>query len=155
MFRDKDSEEPVIVDFGLAVGADDDDYIFYRCGTPGYLSPEVMNLQKNEKISPVSDVFSAGVVFHTLLMGRYLFEGKEGRAVFENNRAMKFDLGRPEYGNVDQCAVDLLRRMLAVEASDRITASGCGEHEFLKEEAGLEEEKNEVSPASTNEDYHF
>lgn len=155
MFREKSSDEPVIVDFGLAVGADDDDYIFYRCGTPGYLSPEVVNLQKNEKIGPVSDVFSAGVVFHTLLMGRYLFEGKEAKEVFENNRTMNFDLSRPEYGKVDQCAFDLMRQMLEIEASDRITASGCCKHEFLKEEESIEEEKIEVSPASTNEDFHF
>ena len=31
--------EPVLVDFGLACHTYDDDYIFYRCGTPGYVAP--------------------------------------------------------------------------------------------------------------------
>lgn len=31
--------EPVLVDFGLSTKADAPDYIFYRCGTPGYVSP--------------------------------------------------------------------------------------------------------------------
>lgn len=31
--------EPVLVDFGLSTKADALDYIFYRCGTPGYVSP--------------------------------------------------------------------------------------------------------------------
>ena len=39
MLKDKDHIEPVIVDFGLSVYEDDEDYIYYQCGTPGYLSP--------------------------------------------------------------------------------------------------------------------
>jgi serine/threonine protein kinase len=31
--------EPVLVDFGLAANVNADDYIFYRCGTPGYVAP--------------------------------------------------------------------------------------------------------------------
>ena len=31
--------EPVLVDFGLSTLAHADDYIFYKCGTPGYVSP--------------------------------------------------------------------------------------------------------------------
>lgn len=38
--------EPVLVDFGLAALCEADDYIFYRCGTPGYVAPEVTQLQK-------------------------------------------------------------------------------------------------------------
>ena len=35
----KENLEPVLVDFGLSTEADSDDYIFYRCGTPGYVAP--------------------------------------------------------------------------------------------------------------------
>jgi calcium-dependent protein kinase len=38
----KDSMSPVIVDFGLATHADVDKYLFYRCGTPGYVAPEII-----------------------------------------------------------------------------------------------------------------
>ncbi len=31
--------DPVIVDFGLATNADISKYLFYRCGTPGYVAP--------------------------------------------------------------------------------------------------------------------
>lgn len=34
-----DSLEPVIVDFGLATFADLNEYLFFRCGTPGYVAP--------------------------------------------------------------------------------------------------------------------
>ena len=32
-------EEPVIVDFGLGTLCDVQEYLFYRCGTPGYIAP--------------------------------------------------------------------------------------------------------------------
>ncbi len=34
-----ESLEPVIVDFGLATHADVSEYLFFRCGTPGYVAP--------------------------------------------------------------------------------------------------------------------
>ena len=40
----KNGLEPVLADFGLATYCDADDYIFYRCGTPGYVAPEVAKL---------------------------------------------------------------------------------------------------------------
>lgn len=39
MLRNENSLDPVIVDFGLAAFVDADDYLFYRCGTPGYVAP--------------------------------------------------------------------------------------------------------------------
>jgi serine/threonine protein kinase len=39
MLRSADSWEPVLVDFGLAAISDDEPYINYRCGTPGYIAP--------------------------------------------------------------------------------------------------------------------
>lgn len=82
MVREKDSLEAVIVDFGLAVYAWEDDYGTYKCGTPGYLSPEVVRCAVGEKLSLKSDIFSAGVIFHVLLTGRYLFEGRDARSIF-------------------------------------------------------------------------
>ncbi len=39
MLRNPFSMDPVIVDFGLATNADVEPYLFYRCGTPGYVAP--------------------------------------------------------------------------------------------------------------------
>lgn len=73
MLREKEGIEPVIVDFGLAVYEDDEDYVYYQCGTPGYLAPEVLALTRGQKLSSKSDIFSVGVVMHVLMTGRYLF----------------------------------------------------------------------------------
>lgn len=75
MLRGKTGLEPVIVDFGLAVDVDAEDYIFYRCGTPGYVAPEIISYQKGEKLTTKCDIFSLGCILHILLVKRPLFEG--------------------------------------------------------------------------------
>lgn len=45
LFREEDSYDCVIADFGLATFADVDQYIYVRCGTPGYVAPEISNLK--------------------------------------------------------------------------------------------------------------
>ena len=39
MLRSKNSMSPVIVDFGLSAFSDANEYLFFRCGTPGYVAP--------------------------------------------------------------------------------------------------------------------
>lgn len=39
MLRNQRDFDPVIIDFGLGTFSDDENYLFYRCGTPGYVSP--------------------------------------------------------------------------------------------------------------------
>ena len=123
MLRQKNNLQPVIVDFGLAIQEDDEDYIYYQCGTPGYISPEIFSLKRGEKITSKSDVFSAGVLLHVLLTKRYLFEGKTSKEIFENNRKMNFDLEKPEYKTYDQELMDLMKKMLEKDPSNRLFAS--------------------------------
>lgn len=35
----KDNVEPVIVDFGLAEFVGEKEFVYIRCGTPGYVAP--------------------------------------------------------------------------------------------------------------------
>ena len=60
----------VIGDFGLVMKSGSK--IDRKCGTPGYISPDVI---REGNVSSVSDIFSAGIIFHILLTGRPLFVG--------------------------------------------------------------------------------
>jgi len=78
----------VIADFGLAESALNDPYLFVRCGTPGYVAPEVVNLKDlKAKYDPICDLFSVGVIFHILAMRKTPFPGKEYNEVLAQNRA--------------------------------------------------------------------
>lgn len=67
IFQDNEFQEPIIVDLGLATFENESEYLFPRCGTPGYVAPEVINIKsQGAKYGAVCDVFSLGVIFHIL-----------------------------------------------------------------------------------------
>ena len=123
----------MIVDFGLSVFVDDEDYGFYSCGTPGYISPETFRMKRGDKTSVLSDVFSAGVVFHILLTGKYLFSGNSPLEVLKNNKEVVIDFNAPHYRRIDPVAFDLLRRMVEKDPLKRLSPFECLCHEFLRE----------------------
>jgi serine/threonine protein kinase len=56
-----------IVDFGLATSTQVNEYPFPKCGTPGYVAPEIANLKDtHQKYDKVCDIFSAGCIFYKL-----------------------------------------------------------------------------------------
>lgn len=64
IFRDKDDPfDVVIVDFGFATKVEDYKLLFTRCGTPGYVAPEVLN---DFPYNCKADVFSAGIILYIL-----------------------------------------------------------------------------------------
>ncbi len=64
------SEGLKIVDYGLATFQSDKNIIFTKCGTPGFVAPEVINYDEKSPIYQVGvDIFSVGVILHILLVG--------------------------------------------------------------------------------------
>ena len=45
MFKKQNSLDLGICDFGLATYADEEKYLFVRCGTPGFVAPEIINIK--------------------------------------------------------------------------------------------------------------
>lgn len=80
------SLQPVIVDFGLATNADLQQYLFFRCGTPGYVAPEIIQMTECTHVEPICDMFSLGAIFHVLLVRRALFEGTRYEEVYSSNK---------------------------------------------------------------------
>ena len=66
---------PVIVDLGLAEYLSSTKYLYTRCGTPGYVAPEVLKIKSSDPVQTYTcacDVFSLGVIFHILYIDCYL-----------------------------------------------------------------------------------
>ncbi len=76
----------VIADFGLASRTNIPKYLLERCGTPGYVAPEVANFKAGGQLTPKCDVFSLGVIFHIFLCKRHLFDGTDADAVYRKNK---------------------------------------------------------------------
>ena len=52
-----------IADFGLATNINSGDFLFKRCGTPGYVAPEIL---EDKKYDQKVDIFSAGAILYIL-----------------------------------------------------------------------------------------
>jgi len=90
--------------------------LFVRCGTPGFVAPEIINIKDlTLKSEPISDVFSAGIIFHHLLLNKSIFEGTRYSDILTQNRACNFDFSKEEYSRIDSQAFDLLKKMLEVK----------------------------------------
>jgi len=122
-----------LVDFGLATVHDIDEYLYKRCGTPGFVAPEVINAPNNQNIhyTPKCDVFSAGVIFYILLTERSPFDGKSFREILQKNKKCIINF---DHKSLDpkSPAVDLLKRMLEKDPKKRISAESALEHPFMK-----------------------
>jgi len=123
-----------LVDFGLATVHDIPEYLFKRCGTPGFVAPEVINAPSNENIhyTPKCDVFSAGVIFYILLTERSPFDGKSFKEILQKNKQCKIDLKHAKLKK-NKVALDLLMRMLDVDPERRISARDALGHKFFSD----------------------
>jgi serine/threonine protein kinase len=85
-----DDSDIKIADFGLATLVNVGEFLFKRCGTPGYVAPEVL---ADQKYDAKVDVFSAGVLLYILLSGSAPFYSKSyDEIIFRNMRCeINFD----------------------------------------------------------------
>jgi serine/threonine protein kinase len=87
----------------LATVADDPNYLFVRCGTPGYVAPEIINIKDmSTKSQPISDVFSVGCIFHYIIFSKHLFMGKNAQEIIAMNRECDIVLTGPEFDKLNQ-----------------------------------------------------
>lgn len=97
-----DFETIKIVDFGLSCFMGDKDPIYQRCGTPGFIAPEILNCvsEKDLFFNEKTDVFSLGVMLYIMLTGKSPFAGKSKEEILKNNKLceINFDIiqGSPE-----------------------------------------------------------
>ncbi|OMJ79166.1 hypothetical protein SteCoe_20866 [Stentor coeruleus] len=69
-----------IIDFGLCY--EGEDYQNERCGSPGYIAPEMLKKCKyNHKV----DIFSAGVILYIIITGQHPFNAKGTENILRKN----------------------------------------------------------------------
>jgi serine/threonine protein kinase len=72
-----------ITDLGLACLVTDKDGLEVKCGTPGYVAPEIL---KQRKASPKVDIFSLGSLIFNMLTGLSMYRGVTAQEVLLQNK---------------------------------------------------------------------
>lgn len=87
-----------IVDFGLATFQHEKTIIFTKCGTPGFVAPEIITYDEKEPIYKTNvDIFSVGVILHILLVGEQSFPGKSRNTILNKNKECRIDFKSKKY----------------------------------------------------------
>ncbi len=126
--RDITPDDVVIVDFGLASHAHSTNLIYKRCGTPGFIAPEIIKSRESEMInviSPKSDVFGAGVILYYMMFGKNPFELADATAdqIIKRNMEAKIDLSENQTKKYSTDLVEVLKSMLVPNPENRPTAA--------------------------------
>ena len=87
----------------------------------------------NAKSEPISDIFSAGIIFHYLLLGGSVFQGKKYNEILQQNRQCQFNFEKDVYSQINYKAFDLLTKMLEKNPQKRISAEKALIHPFFNE----------------------
>lgn len=115
-----------IIDFGFSTCIPNTKKIRIFCGTPSYMSPEIVS--RKEYAGPPADVWALGVLLYAMLCGTFPFKGSNDKELYRRINSGQFVL--PEYLSAQSKA--LLIKILRVDADDRPTAQAISEDEWFK-----------------------
>ena len=106
-----------IIDFGFSIHAPPETKLKIFCGTPRYMSPEIIS--KKEYYGPPSDIWSLGVLLYAMLCGYFPFKGISEMDLYEKIKKGTFT--SPEF--LSEKSKSLLKLLLNVEPAKRIKSS--------------------------------
>lgn len=110
----------MIADFGLATTlTSPDQKLTMRCGSPGYVAPELL---QEKGYNCQADVFSVGVIFYIILTGRNLFKGNTPNEILEKNMKCEYEFNDSQWELITPSAKDLVTKLLIENPDERITA---------------------------------
>eukprot|EP01036_Dinobryon_divergens_P029813 gene29813-38967_t len=122
-----------LADFGMAGFVCGDRKIKGRCGTPGFIAPDIMRSDKKEGYSLNVDMFSVGVVAYTLLCGDEPFCDDGIYDIMEKNKQAIYDFNAPRWEEVSSDAKNFISRALEGKAEDRINPEESKRHPWLRD----------------------
>lgn len=113
-----------LVDLGFATLERDYRKLFVRCGTPGYVAPEIL---ADQSYDCKADVFSAGVILYMIISGGTPFHGSSYRDIVRKNLECRVSFEFPGL-RVSNEAVGLLRGMLERDPQKRLSSQAALMH---------------------------
>lgn len=117
-----------IADFGLATFMQGDELLKLRCGSPGYVAPELL---QDEGYDLAADIFSTGIILYVLLSGRPAFRGFNITEILQRNKKGDVEYPPRNWDKISEKAKDLVAKMLDKNRLTRITAAEALNHPWF------------------------
>mmetsp|Transcript_16944 Transcript_16944/g.18999 ORF Transcript_16944/g.18999 Transcript_16944/m.18999 type:complete len:592 (+) Transcript_16944:244-2019(+) len=117
-----------LADFGLASKIEGNEPLKLRCGSPGYIAPEVL---ENIGYGCIADIFSAGVILYIMLCGFPPFGGDNLRELIRCNKKCRWEFISPYWDPVSPAAKDIVSKMMEKDPKKRLTAEQALKHHFI------------------------
>ena len=117
-----------LIDFGTANIISPNQKFKERLGTAYYIAPEVLKKNYDEKC----DLWSIGVIMYILLTGEPPFNGENDEEILRNVKTGIVNFSSPIFEEVTKDAKDLLKKLLHITPSKRISAVCALEHPWIK-----------------------
>jgi len=129
--EDKDAVAVKLGDYGMSTFCGIDDLCHGRCGTPGYVAPEILKAGVNSRYRNSVDVFSVGVTLYVLLCGYEPFYGENDAELIQVNKEGYFDFPDDDWSTVSDEAKDLITQLMEKDPLKRITADKALLHPWV------------------------
>lgn len=95
-----------IIDFGLA--AKFKCKLVGRCGSPGYIAPEVI---EGKEYDSKADVFSAGVIIYICLTGKHPFNASSTMKILDKNLECRVKFDGIEKGLAKELVINMMKKL--------------------------------------------
>lgn len=118
-----------LADFGFAARCHVPKSLTKQCGTPFFVSPEILLRQPYDQ---QSDMWSVGCIVFLLLSGNLPFMGRSQKELFRKIVSGKFEFDEDDWCDVSADAKDLVKKLLVLDPDDRLTSAEALKHKWMK-----------------------
>ncbi|CAE7222397.1 CAMK4 [Symbiodinium natans] len=121
---------PMVADFGLACRTTDEQQMSRRCGSAGFVAPEVcLGTPYGNKV----DTFGAGVILYFMLSRELPFSSpdRDSAATMRKTVKCNLHLQRPPFDSMTSRLRNILRQLICKNQEDRLTAAAALDHSWI------------------------
>ena len=116
-----------LIDFGLSKHFHHHEIMQQQVGSAYYVAPEVLRGRYNE----ACDMWSMGVILYMLVSGVPPFWGRSDAEIRQRTLRGKYSFPSRQFQHVSEEAMDLIRRLLELDPTRRITAAEALRHPWV------------------------
>lgn len=129
---EKDKTSVKVGDFGMSTFVGVDGLVRGRCGTPGYVAPEILTADSGQGCGDKVDLFSVGVTLYVMLCGYEPFYGENEKDLIEANKKAAIEFNDSDWKSTSDLARDMIRKLTAPDPKERISAKDALQHPWIK-----------------------